>query len=83
MFVWPSSRCCWWRSPIGTVRRHSGLRNDVHLGHQSIRAVDRVDRRLGLAVTAVIVLANVAEIAAVYLLKFLGQGSWPRTSHSK
>lgn len=28
----------------------------------------------GLAVTAVIVLANVAEIAAVYLLKFLGQG---------
>ena len=34
--------------------------------------MDRLDRRVGLAVSAIIVLANVAEIAAIYLFEFLG-----------
>ena len=32
--------------------------------------MDRVDRRMGLAVSAIV--ANVAEVAAIYLFKFLG-----------
>lgn len=31
----------------------------------------------GLAVSAIIVLANVAEVAAIYLYKFLGLTRWP------
>ena len=43
----PSSRCCWSPSPTRNCPGHTGLRHHVHVGHQGVRAVDRVDRRLG------------------------------------
>jgi amino acid transporter len=37
----------------------------------------------GLAVSGIIVLANVAEIAAIYLLRFLGLDGFARTPSSR
>ena len=49
-----------------------GLRHDVHLGHQGFGPWIGWIGGWGLAVSAIIVLANVAEIAAIYLFNFLG-----------
>ena len=61
----------------------SGLRHRLHLGHQGVRPVVGWLGGWGLAVSGIIVLANVAEIAAIYLLLFLGRTSWPRTLSSR
>ena len=44
---WRSSRCCSSRSPTRNFTGHPGLRHHIHVGHQGVRAVDRLDRRLG------------------------------------